>query len=263
MSECKVSRPICFATYFKWWVVSLVVLLTACTTPSRYHVEKDYGPAKEVDVSQVPDAEPRWEPYSVGGNQTPYEVLGETYHVLPTSKNFQQVGVGSWYGNKFHGHLTSNGEIYDMYAMTAAHKTLPIPSFLKVTNLENQRTVIVRVNDRGPFHEGRVIDLSYAAAARLGYHQKGTAKLRLESIDFDEPDRFVQIGAFSRLENAKSLKNSASQWANFEFRIKPEAGIYKVQIGPLRGLVASERVMSIVRNNGILKPLLLFDENIK
>lgn len=235
--------------------------LAGCSTPkpSRYHVEQDYGPSVDIDVSQVPNAVPRWEPYSAGGNKSPYEVRGETYYVLSTSKGYKEEGIASWYGHKFHGHLTSNGETYDMYGMSAAHKTLPIPSYVRVTNQDNGRSVIVRVNDRGPFHEGRIIDLSYAAAAKLGYHKRGTANVLVESIDLSEPDRYVQIGAFGSLDNARNFRRQAELWAKTAFRIKPEAGIFKVQIGPLKTEKEALDMLSLAKSNGILSPLVVFD----
>ncbi|GLQ32452.1 septal ring lytic transglycosylase RlpA family protein [Litoribrevibacter albus] len=236
----------------------IALYLVGCTTPSRYHVEQDYGPSVDVDVSQVPDAVPKWEPYSSGGNKT-YRVRGETYNVLPSSNGYREEGIASWYGHKFHGHLTSNGETYDMYGMSAAHKTLPIPSYVRVTNTDNGRSVVVRVNDRGPFHEGRIIDLSYAAAAKLGYHNKGTAHVVVESIDMAEPSRYVQIGAFGSLDNAKRFRQKSEQWANSSFRIKPESGVFKVQIGPLKTLKEAQDMISLAKSNGILKPLVVFD----
>jgi len=229
------------------------------TSPSRYHVDQDYGPSVDVDVSAIPDATPRWEPYSSGGNKSPYIVRGETYHVLTSSKGFHQEGVASWYGHKFHGHLTSNGETYDMYGMSAAHKTLPIPSYVRVTNKDNGRSVVVRVNDRGPFHEGRVIDLSYAAAAKLGYHKQGTANVIVESLDFAEPDRYVQIGAFGSLDNARKFRERASTWATHSFRIKPESGVFKVQLGPLKTSQEAQDIVSLAKTNGIVKPIVVFD----
>jgi len=246
------------------WSIFLIIIgyLAGCSAPSRYHVDQDYGPSVDIDVSNVPDAVPRWEPYSAGGNKSPYTVLGETYQVLPSSKNFRQEGIGSWYGHKFHGHLTSNGETYDMYSMSAAHKTLPIPSYVRVTNVDNGRQVVVRVNDRGPFHEGRVIDLSYAAASRLGYHKKGTARVLIESIDMEEPGRYVQIGAFGSLDNAKNFRQKAQNWSlDSSFRIKPEANVYKVQIGPLKTLKETQDIVSLVKANGILKPLVVYDRD--
>ena len=150
---------------------------------SRYSIKQDRGPTQHKDMSQVADAVPRVEAHSRGGNKSTYEVWGKQYHVMPSSIGFTQQGLASWYGEKFHGHLTSNGEVYDMYAMTAAHKNLPLPTFARVTNLENGKAVIVRVNDRGPFHGDRIIDLSYAAASKLGYRKKGVAKVLVEAID--------------------------------------------------------------------------------
>ncbi|EPJ44103.1 MAG: rare lipoprotein A [Osedax symbiont Rs1] len=153
------------------------------TNHGRYKVSKDYGPDSIVDVSHVKDAVPKVEPLSRGGNRSSYQVLGKTYQVLKSSAGYKERGGASWYGKKFHGYLTANGERYDMYGMSAAHKSLPIPTYVKVTNMANDRQVIVRVNDRGPFHKGRVIDLSYAAAAKLGMLDSGTAQVEIEAID--------------------------------------------------------------------------------
>lgn len=153
------------------------------TASGRYSMSTDAYPDLPPDVSDVPDAEPRVEPRSRGGNRPTYEVWGQTYHVLSDEIGYQNEGVASWYGEKFHGYSTANGEIYDMYLMTAAHRSLPLPSFVKVTSVDNGRSVIVRVNDRGPFHDNREIDLSYAAAARLDILNHGTGRVRVEAID--------------------------------------------------------------------------------
>jgi len=155
------------------------LLLMACGGPA---VIRDSGPSGPVDVSSIPNAQPRFEVRTRAGNKSPYTVLGKTYRVLPGSDGFRERGIASWYGNKFHGRKTSNGEVYNMYGMTAAHKNLPIPSYVKVTNLDNGRSIVVRVNDRGPFHEGRVIDLSYAGASKLGYLKQGTARVEVETL---------------------------------------------------------------------------------
>lgn len=144
--------------------------------------ERDRGPPEPVDTADVPDAEPVAEPLAAYGNQSPYTVLGRTYRVLPGAKGYRERGMASWYGKKFHGRRTSMREPYDMYAMTAAHKTLPLPTYARVTNLDNGRTVIVRINDRGPFVDGRIIDLSYAAAARIGILGAGTGRVEVEAI---------------------------------------------------------------------------------
>ncbi|NLQ16097.1 septal ring lytic transglycosylase RlpA family protein [Marinomonas sp. M1K-6] len=148
----------------------------------RYSILQDHAPSGDIKVDHLADLVPKWEAKSRGGNKSPYEVWGKKYWVMDSAQGYVAKGTASWYGNKFHGHKTSNGEIYDMYDFSAAHKSLPLPTYVKVTNLDNQRSVIVRVNDRGPFHGDRLIDLSYAAAARLDYHKKGLARVRIEAI---------------------------------------------------------------------------------
>lgn len=182
----------------KWILVIAVLLpLLGCVVNQRPSsttvVLQDGAPENDVDVTHLQDAVPRDELIRTAGNKSPYTVLGKTYHVNFNTRGFAETGYASWYGKKFHGNKTSNGEVYDMFAMTAAHKTLAIPSYVRVTNLENGRSVVVRVNDRGPFHDGRVIDLSYAAAKKLGYHNKGTAKVHIEVIAPDMPAPATQI----------------------------------------------------------------------
>lgn len=136
----------------------------------------------DVDLSSVPPAIPRDEPLSKYGNPESYTVFGKTYYPMKSAIDFVQIGGASWYGRKFHGQRTSSGETYDMYLMTAAHKTLPIPCYVRVTNLRNHKQVIVRVNDRGPFHGDRIIDLSYVAALKLGIVKSGTAPVMIETV---------------------------------------------------------------------------------
>jgi len=151
---------------------------------SRYSQDRDSIPnGPPPDVSKIPEPVPKAEPRAQYGNKSPYSVLGESYRVLPEAKGYVERGIASWYGNKFHGFTTSTFEKYDMYAYSAAHKTLPLPSYAQVTNLENGRTVIVRVNDRGPFVQNRIIDLSYVAAVKLGVWPKGTAMVEVRAID--------------------------------------------------------------------------------
>ncbi|MFT3929629.1 MAG: septal ring lytic transglycosylase RlpA family protein [Spongiibacteraceae bacterium] len=162
-------------------LIALAALLAACgSTPSR-----DGTPPRKLNPDDIKDAVPKYEPITKAGNKSPYTVLGQTYVLMPSSKGYRQTGIASWYGTKFHGQSTSNGETYDVYEMTAAHKTLPIPTYVLVTNLENNRQAIVRVNDRGPFVSNRIIDLSYAAAVKLGYADKGTAFVEVAAIDVD------------------------------------------------------------------------------
>lgn len=168
-------------------LLPLLLLTAAASGCGTLQQQGDWGPSKPMDLSGVPDPVPRWEPPSAYGNPETYSVAGQSYRVLTDSKDFVQRGIASWYGRKFHGRLTSNREPYNMYAMTAAHKTLPLPTYVQVTNLDNGRTAIVRVNDRGPFKEGRIIDLSFAAASRLGIVKTGTGRVEIRAIDPRRP----------------------------------------------------------------------------
>ncbi|MES2819610.1 MAG: septal ring lytic transglycosylase RlpA family protein [Pseudomonadota bacterium] len=146
---------------------------------SRPH--RDGAPWWDVDVSRIPDAVPM--PHQGRFKANPYTVLGQTYYPINDARRYQASGTASWYGTKFHGQATANGEAYDLYGMTAAHKTLPLPSYVRVTSLDNGKSVILRVNDRGPFYSDRIIDLSFAAAKKLGYAESGTARVKVEGID--------------------------------------------------------------------------------
>jgi len=148
----------------------------------------DAAPDAEIDVSLIPEPEVVAEPRSRYGNRSSYSVLGKKYHVLDDAEGYVEKGLASYYGTKFHGRKTSNMEVYDMYAFTAAHKTLPLPSYAQVTNLDNGKTVVVRVNDRGPFHKGRIIDLSYAAAIKLGITHAGTGRVEVRALLPGESD---------------------------------------------------------------------------
>lgn len=173
-------------------LVTSTALLAGCGGVGR----KDGAPARRLDPDSIQDAVPRRDPITRAGNKNPYTVLGKTYRILPSSKGYRARGVASWYGTKFHGENTANGERYDIYEMTAAHCTLPIPTYVLVTNLENGRQCVVRVNDRGPFVSDRLIDLSYAAATKLGYVGKGTAPVEVVAIDPDDwpPRGYAQGG---------------------------------------------------------------------
>lgn len=156
----------------------------------RYQDQADSVPSgPPPDVDKLPEPVPHWEPRSTYGNKSPYTVLGHTYRVLRTAKGYDERGIASFYGNKFHGYKTSNLENYDMYKFSAAHKTLPLPSYARVTNLANGKSVIVRINDRGPFHDNRLIDLSYAAAVKIGIWPKGTGLVEVRAIDPSHPER--------------------------------------------------------------------------
>jgi rare lipoprotein A len=161
-----------------------LALLSACgSAPVRHRGGYyDGAPPTPVDISNIPEPVPKFEPLARYGNQTPYAVLGQNYTVLPSRVGYVQRGTASWYGTKFHGKLTSNREPYDMYAFTAAHKSLPLPVYARVTNLENRKSIIVRINDRGPFVSDRIIDLSYVAALKLDMQSKGTALVEVETL---------------------------------------------------------------------------------
>lgn len=175
----------------KIFIPLFILFLNACSTNyGRYQHKNDSTPSRIPSASELVDATPRVEPHSRGGNKN-YTVRGKHYQVLKTADGFQEQGIASWYGRKFHGHLTSNGEIYDMYAMSAAHKNLPLPTYVKVTNNDNGRSVIVRVNDRGPFHQSRVIDLSYSAAYKLDMLKTGTANVTIKTVTANTPKSVI------------------------------------------------------------------------
>jgi rare lipoprotein A len=217
-------------------------------------------------------------------------VLGKRYTVMPSSSGYKERGVASWYGKKFHGNLTSNRETYDMYGMTAAHKTLPLPTYVRVTNLSNKRSIVVRVNDRGPFVHNRIIDLSYSAALKLDMVGTGTSLVEVEAINFNEPagdrpvrkvtppeprtakpvpapaaideDRiFVQVGAFGSRENAErrlSALHDANLLAAFvveDTSVSP--ALYRVRIGPIKGIVQYDLVVEELENLDISDPYLI------
>jgi rare lipoprotein A len=145
-------------------------------------MENDSPLLEQLDLSRIRPVIPRAEKRTLAGNKSPYTVNGRTYRVMGDESGYAATGFASWYGRKFHGHLTSNGEIYDMFQLSAAHTTLPIPSYVRVTNLDNGKSIIARVNDRGPFHDGRIVDMSYAGAVMLGYADRGTARVRVEAV---------------------------------------------------------------------------------
>ncbi len=203
-----------------------------------------------------------------------YTVFGKSYSVMPESLGYLEIGIASWYGSKFHGRSTSNGEIYDMYELTAAHKALPLPTMVSVTNLDNGRKTIVRVNDRGPFHDDRVIDLSYSAALALGFADKGTAPVVVEAVDeLNYPDiivpgppgstYYLQVGAFSSVAGARSLLRQVeglldSRQDGTEVRIlesEIESGLlHKVWIGPIMTELDEHRI-ALLLSDAALDPI--------
>jgi rare lipoprotein A len=274
-------------------VVALVAVLAGCSTPrpdvpattspapapaagapvpptasSKYYKDDGPGANPPADLDATPDAVPRNEPLNRFANR-PYVVLGREYVPATTLRPYRERGIASWYGRKFHGQKTSTGEVYDMYAMTAAHPTMPLPSYARVTNPANGRSVVVRVNDRGPFLHGRVIDLSYAAAHRLGIAQNGSGEVEVEAIlpadvrvagvplppvatapavgpgvivapaETSAPAAgggfVVQLGAFANFANAQSFLahvQNQTRTAQVEARVRQAGGMYRVYIGP-------------------------------
>lgn len=229
----------------------VLVFLAACTSEPRY--SSDSAPSYRVTPDQVAEAVPLPEDIVAAGNSSPYTVLGGTYTVLATSRGYSEVGRASWYGRKFHGRKTANGETYNMYAPTAAHRSLPIPSYVRVTNLDNKRSMIVRVNDRGPFHSNRIIDLSYGAAVKLGFSDSGTAAVEVVALDVvgtrdlrgrtavaqGKPSgyRYLQVGSFSEQRYAEDLQRRLQGLTSEPVIIRPaqvaSGQRYRVRIGPV------------------------------
>lgn len=237
---------------------------------------KDAYPDSPPDLSQIQDAIPRQEPLSKYGNKSPYTVLGETYRVLPLAKGFKQTGKASFYGTKFHGLRTSSGEPYDMYAMSAAHRNLPLPSYARVTNTANGKSVIVKVNDRGPFHSERVMDLSYAAAARLDILKAGVGNVKIEALDpadfaqqaaktsapvvqmaNEAPKFFVQVGAFSAKGNASALQSRLAELIYSPINIESADGIHRVHVGPFFNREDAEKAAALIKGQELGNPLVV------
>lgn len=258
-------------------VVGLLALVfVGCGgSPDRGRVADGHPSVVPVDLASIPDAVPRHEPLSRYGNPPEYEVFGQRYRTMASSAGFEERGLASWYGTKFHGRRTSSGEPYDMFAMTAAHRHLPLPSFVEVTNLDNGKRVVVRVNDRGPFVGGRIIDLSYAAAHRIGMVEKGVAPVRVRAVGpedgpaepvqlaaiepltrsdaieagngTDAPVSFVQVGAFADREAAERVGRDLRALGFSDVVVttlarNPEDPLHRVRIGPLEGAAAVQEV---------------------
>ncbi|WP_204352583.1 septal ring lytic transglycosylase RlpA family protein [Salinicola halophilus] len=226
------------------WLPTLIAVLALAgcaggggSGGGRYAQTHDAYPDSPQDVANVPDAVPKVEPRSKGGNRSTYTVWGKTYHVLSDPTGYEAVGRASWYGTKFQGYDTANGESYDMYKMSAAHRSLPLPSYARVTNLDNGRDVIVRVNDRGPFHEDRLIDLSYAAAARLDILKGGTGRVKVEAIDPVAWAREQGNGGDTR--GVAASRPSA-----------PAANGYAAQVDPVVGRAVRSPAPSTSRSDG-------------
>lgn len=238
----------------------LVLSLVACSAPGVRPPARSDGPPAHVpvDLAKLPDPIPREEPKSARGNPPAYTVLGRTYRVMDSAAGYQATGIASWYGRKFHGRKTSSGEPFDMFELTAAHTTLPIPTYARVTNLHNGRSTIVRINDRGPFHADRLIDLSYAAAVKLGFATRGTAHVRVESL-VDSPDYFLQAGAFSDMSSADALKDALGALTGaraYVVRLSSDA-LFRVRIGPVKSKPEALRLQALIAASDFDRPLIL------
>jgi len=266
----------------------MTILLAACgsapkkpDTPQQASPKyySDDGPPLAVpdNLASIPDAVPRDEPFHRFANR-PYTVFGVTYVPLVNKEPTRERGMASWYGRKFHGQKTSSGEVYDMFAMTAAHKTYPIPSYARVTNVKTGQSVIVRVNDRGPFHSNRIIDLSYAAAARIGIAAAGSGLVEVErvfapmaetvaaialppppmadiEISMVTPEAsaiYLQLGAFSSAENAEAFRlraRASLAWNMEPIEVTSRDGMYRVRLGPYRNRAEATAIADKVRES--------------
>jgi len=263
--------------------------------PRRGAFYKDDGPGDNppADLASIPDAEPRLEPLHRFANR-PYQVLGRDYVPMTALTDHRERGTGSWYGRRFHGQPTSSGERYDMYGMTAAHPTLPIPSYARVTNLTNGRSVVVRINDRGPFLAGRVIDLSYTAAWKLGYTDAGSASVEVQALPAPGAvlataprlpalaaapaasstvasgtsatasgvanSVYLQLGSFSARENAEGLRQRLLRelaWIREALQIQAAGNLFRLQVGPYRNRDEASVVAERIRNELNFAPLLV------
>lgn len=251
------------------------LLLVSCSQ------KKDGPPNFYVDENKVHDAVPKPEQLSKYGNMPSYVVFGKRYYTLKSSRNYEETGTASWYGTQFHEHKTSSGELYNLAAMTAAHKTLPLPTYVEVTNLKNGRKIVVKVNDRGPFASDRIIDLSYVAAKKLGMLQHGTAPVRIHAIDpytygsnlefarnttptpvhqfqnkpvHSQEYLYLQAGAFKSRENAEKLRSEVAQLIETPVRVANpnfKNNLYLVKIGPIRDIVDANKITNQLRQIGI------------
>jgi len=271
-------RKILKHLFYSCFLIAFTLLTQGCHTTTQ--TTQDGPPTKNINVANIANPTPRNEPKSRYGNPKSYVIHGKRYYVLPTAKGYDKRGIASWYGTKFHGRLTSSREPYDMLAMTAASPELPIPCYVSVTNLENGRQIIVRVNDRGPFAPNRIIDLSYAAAKKLNMTQKGTALVEVRAISSHQDlpvyastkqqtistkkttnatqlaisKLYLQVGAFHDKSNAIQLKNRLEKLTHKTVRIITKHPLtnplYLVQVGPLKGVGESDQLLAKLQNAG-------------
>ena len=283
-------------------VILALLALTACSSspprpetsapprkPGGYYLDDGPGASPPANLDQVPNPEPRLEPIKASTSR-PYTVFGRTYTPMSSLGPYQVRGAASWYGKRYHGQATASGEAYDMYAMTAAHPTLPIPSYARVTNLRTGKSVVVRINDRGPFHGDRVIDLSYTAAYKLGMTGSGSDMVEVQSILPDEgqpastaaqaqgaaegaavqsaeaavPQEpsgvYVQLGAFNLRQNAESFlahMRIEMSWLAGSIGMYARDGLYRVHAGPYADRVQADEVARRIEQSMDLKPILI------
>ena len=257
--------------------------LSAAPAPAKGAYYKDDGPGANPpsDLASIPDAVPRVEPLHRFANR-PYQVFGKDYVPVANLAPFRQTGVGSWYGRRYHGSPTSSGERYDMYAMTAAHPTLPIPSYVRVTSVSNGRSVVLRVNDRGPFHSDRIIDLSYVAAWKLGYVESGSARVEVETIvpgsaPGAAPSRtereqkqvatameakgiYLQLGAFSARDAAENFRVRVYRelaWLSEAIEVVAGGDVFRLHLGPYRSQEEARSIADRVQAEFKLRPVLV------
>lgn len=218
--------------------------------------KKDGAPPGPLPVS-FKSVSPVHEPLSRYGNPDAYQVAGHTYEVMTNASGYRTRGLASWYGTKFHSRRTSSGEDYDMYALTAAHKTLPLPTYVRVKNLSNGRVAVVKVNDRGPFHQGRVIDLSYAAAAKLGLLPKGTAPVEIEALSLATPGQthvahfYLQAGAFNSQQLAETLRSKLSKLTPSPVFIEKYQQRFIVRAGPFADRKMTDSLKRSLAGRGV------------
>lgn len=288
----EIYRCIIKAAKPKRWLLILFILpgLWSCGIPYDVFKPGDSAPGHYVDIDSIPNAIPRNEPRSRHGNPVSYYVFGKKYYVMANSEGYVERGVASWYGTKFQGRKTSSGEIYEPYGMTAAHKSLPLPTYVRVTNLDNHKSVIVKVNDRGPFVNNRLIDLSYAAAKKLGITKNGTGYVEIRTISSGKtktytsakhspgkntphsttsshlsPDGmyYIQVAAFQDHQNAKRLRNKLRQMPITEIKImegvQNQKKIYRVRIGPVANLKLADELTELLSQHGLTGTRIIMD----
>jgi len=252
----------------------VLLLLSGCGGSVIKPDEGD-GPGRVLDPLTIHDPIPKVEPRSRYGNPKSYVVFGKRYYVMASSKGYNEHGIASWYGSKFHGRRTSSGEPFDMYQVTAAHRSLPLPTYVEITNLDNDRKIIAKVNDRGPFHSKRIIDLSYAAAAKLGILAKGTGRVQVRALDPSLELRnsgetqssseafYIQVGAYGEEGNAWAMQRRLQRLFNRQgvvlYTESEGAKLSRVRIGPLKNRQQADAVLQRLEQEGISSYALLRD----